>query len=163
MSSVAEIYTDGSCHTQAQVGAWVAIVLLGTEKHLVSGTALGTTNNAMELTAVIKAIEYVNDQYAGINTIKIISDSQYVVGLIARRENLVRLDYCSQKGKPLPNGALVKQLLQQAVAFDIDFVKIKAHQKVNQHTQYNIEADILARKLVRDAVKEAAKITSDLP
>ena len=117
----------------------------------------------MELTAVIKAIEYINAQYPGINNIKIISDSQYVVGLIVRRENLVRLDYCNQKGKLLPNAALVKQLLQQALAFDLEFVKIKAHQKVNQHTQYNIEADILARKLVRDAVKDAAGITSNLP
>lgn len=154
MIPLAEIYTDGSCHTKVQIGAWVAIVLVGTEKHLLSGIVTDTTNNAMELTAVIKAVEFVKAQYPGINHIKIISDSQYVVGLIGRRENLVRLDYCSQKGKPLPNAALVKQLLQQAVAFDIGFVKIKAHQKVNQHTQYNIEADILARKLVRDAVKD---------
>lgn len=163
MINSAEVYTDGSCHTKVRIGAWVAIVLIGTEKHLLSGIVADTTNNAMELTAVIKAIEYINAQYPGINNIKIISDSQYVVGLIVRRENLVRLDYCNQKGKPLPNAALVKQLLQQALAFDLEFVKIKAHQKVNQHTQYNIEADILARKLVRDAVKDAAGITSNLP
>lgn len=157
MINSAEIYTDGSCHTQVRIGAWVAFVLVGTEKHLLRGTATATTNNAMELTAVIKAIEFVNDQYAGINNIKIISDSQYVVGLIARREKLVRLDYCSQKGKPLPNAALVKQLLQQALAFDLEFIKIKAHQKVNEHTQYNVQADMLSRKLVRDAVKDAGK------
>lgn len=158
MISLAEIYTDGSCHTKVQLGAWVAIVLVGTEKHLLSGTVTSTTNNAMELTAVIKAIEFVHGQYPGINNIKIISDSQYVVGLIARREKLVRLDYCSQKGKPLPNAALVKQLLQQALSFDLEFVKIKAHQKASEHTQYNVQADTLARKLVRDAVKEAGKI-----
>lgn len=162
MINSAEINTDGSCHTQAKIGAWVAIVLVGIEKHLVSGIATDTTNNAMELTAVIKAIEFVHDQYPGINTIKIISDSQYVVGLIARREKLVRLDYCSQKGKPLPNAALVKQLLQQALTFDLEFVKIKAHQQVNEHTQYNIQADMLSRKLVRDAVKDTGKITSNL-
>jgi ribonuclease HI len=162
MVSLMEIYTDGSCNTQACVGAWVAIVLVGTEKHLLSGIATSTTNNAMELTAVIKAIEYVNNQYAGINRIKIISDSQYVVGLIARREKLVRLDYCSQKGKPLPNAALVKQLLQLSLTVELEFVKIKAHQKVNQQTQFNIQADTLSRKMVRDAVKDAGKITPSL-
>ncbi|WP_315819308.1 RNase H family protein [Paraflavitalea speifideaquila] len=161
MISIAEIYTDGSCHTLAKIGAWVAIVLVGTEKHLLSGTASTTTNNAMELTAVIKAIEYVNDQYTAINNIKIISDSQYVVGLIARREKLIRFDYCNQKGAPLPNATLVKQLLQQSLSFELEFVKIKAHQKVNEHNQYNIQADTLARKLVRDAVKETGKITSN--
>jgi ribonuclease HI len=162
MVNFAEIYTDGSCHTKACIGAWAAIVLVGTEKHLLNGLVTDTTNNAMELTAVIKAIEYVNDHYTGINNIKIISDSQYVVGLIDRREKLVRLDYCSQKGKPLPNAALVKQLLQQALAFDIEFVKIKAHQKVSEHTQYNVQADTLSRKLVRDAVKDNGKINSNL-
>ncbi|AXY76827.1 hypothetical protein D3H65_23770 [Paraflavitalea soli] len=162
MIRVAEVYTDGSCHTQAHIGGWVAIVLIGTKKHLLSGIATGTTNNAMELTAVIQAIEYINNRHTGINNIRIVSDSQYVVGLIARREKLVRLDYCSRKGKPLPNAALVKQLLQQALSFELEFVKIKAHQKVNQHTQYNVQADTLSRKLVREAVKETGKIPSNL-
>jgi ribonuclease HI len=152
MSHLAEIYTDGSCHTQAKIGAWVAIVLIGTEKQVLSGTVTETTNNAMELTAVIKAIEYVNAAHAGINTLKIISDSQYVIGLTARKEKLIMLDFSSQKGKPLPNAALVKQLLQHASSINLEFIKIKAHQKVNENHNYNIEADRLSRKLVREAV-----------
>lgn len=152
MSSLAEIYTDGSCHTQAKIGAWVAIVLVGTEKHVLSGIVTDTTHNAMELTAVIKAIEYVNARHAGINTIKIISDSQYVIGLTARREKLILLDFSSQKGKLLPNAVLVKQLLEHTSTFNVEFIKIKAHQKVNEHHNYNIEADRLSRKLVREAI-----------
>jgi ribonuclease HI len=148
-----EIYTDGSCHTQARMGAWVAIIMVGTEKHIISGSVTNTTNNAMELTAVIKAIEYIKANHPRTSTIKIISDSQYVIGLTARGEKLIALDFTSQKGKQLPNAALVKQFLQLTALTSIEFTKIKAHQKVNEHSNYNIEADKLSRKLVREAVR----------
>ena len=154
MNTNAEIYTDGSCHTQSQIGAWVAIIIIGTEKQIISGTAVNTTNNAMELTAVNKGIEKIKANHPGINTIQIISDSQYVTGITARAEKLIALDFTSQKGKLLPNAALVKQLLQHTSTTNIEFIKVKAHQKVNEHINYNIEADKLSRKLVREAVKE---------
>jgi hypothetical protein len=52
----------------------------------------------------------------------------------------------------LPNADLVKELLGYSRLFAIEFVKIKAHQKKNGLTNYNIEADLLSRKLVRAAV-----------
>ena len=152
MINTVEIYTDGSCHTQAKIGAWVAIVLTGAEKYTLSGTATATTNNAMELTAAIKGIEQVRAKHPGLCAIKIITDSQYVVGLTARGERLIALDFSSKKGKQLPNAALVKQFLQLTHAGNIEIVKIKAHQKVNEYNSYNIEADKLSRKLVREAV-----------
>lgn len=152
MINAAEIYTDGSCHTQAKIGAWVAIVLIGAEKYTLSGTATATTNNAMELTAVIKGIEQVRAMHPDSCTIKIITDSQYVVGLTAREERLTAFDFTSKKGKQFPNAALVKQFLQLTQTSNIELVKIKAHQKVNEHTNYNIEADKLSRKLVREAI-----------
>jgi ribonuclease HI len=151
MDNQATIYTDGSCHTQLKVGAWVAIVLTGNEKHTISGTATDTTNNAMELTAVIKAIEYIKEKHSGVNSIEMIADSQYVIGLTARREKLIAVDFTSKKGKELPNTALVKQFLSLTQSGNIHFIKIKAHQKANEQINYNIEADKLARKLVREA------------
>ena len=56
---LAEIYTDGSCHTQHKIGTWVAIILMDTEKKILSGTVKDTTHNRMELMAVVKAIEYI--------------------------------------------------------------------------------------------------------
>ena len=60
---LAEIYTDGSCHTQKRIGAWVAIILTGTEKKVLSGIVQDTTHNRMELYAVIKGIEYIKNNY----------------------------------------------------------------------------------------------------
>ena len=154
MNNKAAIYTDGSCHTKANIGAWVAIILTGRETHTLSGTATGTTHNAMELTAVIRGIQYVQENYPDINLIQVITDSQYVVGLTDRKERLVSLGFTSRKGKELPNAALVKQLLQQIDAGHIILTKIKAHQKADGSANYNIEADKLSRKLVRQAVAQ---------
>jgi hypothetical protein len=97
----ATIYTDGSCNTQLLVGAWVAIVLSGNVRKLLSGLEWNTTHNRMELTAVIKAIEYVRDHYDGLSSITICSDSQYVIGLQARKEKNYITCFCQQKGKDI--------------------------------------------------------------
>lgn len=135
-------------------GAWVAILLKGDEKKVLTGTARNTTNNRMELTAVIKAIEYVLANYAGITTLTIVSDSQYVTGLPARKEKLAAAGFNTRKGHELQNADLVKLLFGHLESLTVEFVKIRAHQKLNGVSEYNIEADKLSRKLVRDMVKE---------
>jgi ribonuclease HI len=57
-SLMAEIYTDGSCHTQLCIGAWAAIILIDEEKITLSGKDLDTTHNRMEILAVTEALEY---------------------------------------------------------------------------------------------------------
>lgn len=152
ITTTAKIYTDGSCHTQLCIGAWVAILLKGDEKKVLTGTAWNTTNNRMELTAVIKAIEYVLANYPDIATLTILSDSQYVTGLPARKEKLITLGFNTKKGNELQNADLVKTLFRYIQSLTIEFVKIKAHQKLNGVSDYNVEADKLSRKLVRDMV-----------
>lgn len=191
----AEIYTDGSCHTQFRVGAWVAILLIGPEKKLLTGLVLDTTHNRMELTAVIKAMEHVRTHYAAVTSLKICSDSQYVVNLPAREEKLTALGFTNKKGTELRNADLVKELLGYSRSFTIGFVKIKTHQKKNGITKrsstdsaenqlfantfvfskvlmkaspllspvnLNIEADILSRKLVREAVSQGRERPPDV-
>lgn len=153
-TTTAKIYTDGSCHTQLCAGAWVAILLHGNEKKLLTGTAWNTTNNRMELTAVIKAIEYVLANYPYITTLTILSDSQYVTGLPARKEKLITVDFNTKKGNELQNADLVKMLFKYLQSLSIEFIKLKAHQKPNGVSDNNVEADKLSRKLVRDMVKE---------
>jgi ribonuclease HI len=153
-TTTAKIYTDGSCHTQLCAGAWAAILLKGDEKKVLTGTAWNTTNNRMELTAVIKAIEYVLANYPYITTLTIFSDSQYVTGLPARKEKLIAVDFNTKKGNELQNADLVKMLFKYFRSLSIEFIKIKAHQKLNGVSDHNVEADKLSRKLVRDMVKE---------
>ena len=149
-----EIYTDGSCHTQSYIGAWAAILFIDKEKIVLSGIVTDTTNNRMELTAVIKAIEYVKDKYASADNITVVSDSQYVIGLVSRKEKFTISDFKTKAGNDIRNVDLVKQLLRLHEAIDVEYVKIKAHQKQTEAANYNIEADKLARQILRDAVNK---------
>jgi ribonuclease HI len=148
------IYTDGSCHTQLLIGGWAAILFIGQEKVVLTGTETGTTHNRMELLAVIKAIEYVIANCNQPTPINIISDSQYVIGLDARKEKLSANNFTTKAGNETRNTDLVKQLLYLSVSVPVSFTKIKAHQKKQEDgaVNYNTEVDHLARKLVRDAV-----------
>ena len=154
MDRSAQLYTDGSCNTQRRHGAWVAIILTGEEKLILSGKATETTHNRMELIAVIKGIEYIINHYP-IKAITIVSDSQYVIGLCARKEKLSAANFTTKKGDSIQNADLVKELFSYEDNLSLEFLKIKAHQKKNETVNYNIEADKLARKIVREMVVKA--------
>jgi ribonuclease HI len=153
-SSIAfDLYTDGSCHTQYKVGGWAAILWSNEKKIVLSGLVERTTNNRMELTAVIEALAFIRKNYPAVKSIRIYSDSQYVIGLPGRKEKLTLLGYSTKKGNPIPNSDLVINLLEQLNFFSVEWMKIKAHQKTGTLVNFNREADKLSRKLVREAVK----------
>lgn len=149
--TIAEIYTDGSCHTQNRIGAWVAIIFTATGKKVLAETVDDTTHNRMELSAVIKGMEYIKNNYPGITTIKLFSDSQYVVGLPERKEKLSIAGFSTKKGNDIQNADMVKELFEHLSTLSVKFIKVKAHQKQGTTFNYNIEADKLSRKMVRDA------------
>jgi ribonuclease HI len=153
ITSSAEIYTDGSCHTQHRTGAWVTILLVGPKKIVLSGCEGDTTHNRMELMAVIRGMEYIKIHYPAINILHIYSDSQYVVRLPGREDKLTTVGFANKKGVLLPNTDLLKELPELSLLFTIEWVKVKAHQKKGVEMNYNIDADFLSRKLVREAVK----------
>jgi ribonuclease HI len=145
----ATIYTDGSCHTQLLTGAWAAIIFIDEEKVVLTGDATDTTHNRMELMAVIKAISYVQEKHPTVTAIRIISDSQYVVGLTDRSKKLTANNFITKKGTQISNADLVKTLLQYIADLPLTFTKIKAHQKKGNELNFNIVADKLSRSIVR--------------
>ena len=153
MTNYAEIYTDGSCHTQQCVGAWAAVVLIDEQKVVLSGKENETTHNRMEILAVINSIKYVQQHYKMITDVKVVSDSQYVIGLISRQSKFTASDFTTKAGKDIRNVDLVKELLHLVSTICVEFVKIKAHQKATDIVNYNIEVDKLSRQLVRESVK----------
>jgi len=74
------IYTDGSCHGNPGPGGWAAIIENDGTKTRLSGSEEETTNNRMELLAVIKGLQSTQKQ----NDVTIFSDSQYVVNTMTR-------------------------------------------------------------------------------
>ena len=154
MVSFAEIYTDGSCHTQQCVGAWASVILIDNEKVVLSGKEIETTHNRMEILAVINSIIYILQNFSSIKEIKIVSDSQYVIGLVDRKYKFIKSDYKTKAGIDIRNVDLVKELLTLLTFITVEFVKIKAHQKPNETVNYNIEVDKLSRQIVREAVSK---------
>ncbi|MEP7144667.1 MAG: RNase H family protein [Ferruginibacter sp.] len=149
-----EMYTDGSCHTQKRIGAWVAILLWGREKIILRGNEANTTHNRMEILAVIKGIEYVGNNISGDAVIQIVTDSQYVMGLPARGAKLQADNFITKKGKDLQNSDLLKLLFHLFAKHNIYLKKIKSHQKKDETTNYNIMADKLSRANVRKLIME---------
>ncbi len=145
-----EIYTDGSCHTQICIGAWASLILIDDKKINLSGVVENTTHNRMEILAVIKAIDYVVLNFQNNASIKIISDSQYVVGLLDRQTKFISSNYKTKAGNDIRNKDLVLQLFHHTDVLNIKFVKIKAHQKPTDIINYNNEVDKICRALVRD-------------
>lgn len=150
----AEIYTDGSCHTQQCIGAWAAVLLIDEQKIVLTGKEKDTTHNRMEILAVINSIKYIQQHFKTIAKIKIVSDSQYVIGLVGRQSKFTASDFSTKAGKDIRNVDLVKELLLLLSLINVQFVKIKAHQKATEVVNYNIEVDKLSRQLVREAVRK---------
>ncbi len=147
-----KIYTDGSCHTQLLIGAWAAILFIDDKKIVLKGVENETTHNRMELSGVIKAIEYLNEKGFAENTIEIYSDSQYVVNLMTRKLKLKLNNFLTKKGTSIQNSDLVQKLIKQIEKHNIDFIKVKAHQKDGD--KINREVDVLVRNLVCAKVAE---------
>ena len=152
LTEIINIFTDGSCHTQHCAGAWVSIIFINEQKIILSGTELQTTHNRMELLAVINALEYIKNKCTN-PIITLVTDSQYVTGLPEREAKFIARDYTTKKGTTISNADLVKTLLKLLHNLQPALVKIKAHQNKTEVINYNIEADILSRNMVRQMVK----------
>ncbi len=154
-----EIYTDGSCNAIYNIGAWAAILFVDDKKIELKGVVENTTHNRMELLAVIKAIDFIDEKFKNIPLL-IYTDSQYVFRIPERKEKLKNASFITKKGNELPNSDLVQILIHQIETHSIEFIKVKAHQHVevgsfNVHETFNSEVDKLARLLVRDAVRQS--------
>lgn len=149
------IYTDGSCHTQKRIGAWVAIVIIEKEKIVLKGDEINTTHNRMELMAVIKAIEYVDNILKGDFVIQLFTDSQYVMNLRVRSGQLEAGNFITKKGEELRNADLFKRLISLFANHTVQLNKVKAHQKKNDTINLNREADQLSRNELRTLVNKA--------
>lgn len=159
MNTHISIYTDGSCHPQHGLGAWAAIILTDKGKTVLSGIVYKTTHQRMELTAIIKSLEFVQQQSSDLkDIIHIYSDSQYVIGLKSREEKIVSNLYLNVKGNKIANQDLVKEYFLISQHFCITYSKIKAHQKLSNASKYNVDVDKLSRKLIREAVKQLCQV-----
>ncbi|MBE9466694.1 MAG: ribonuclease HI [Bacteroidetes bacterium] len=154
-NSTIEIYTDGSCHTQQKIGGWASIIFYNSEKLVLQGSEKETTHNRMELLAVIKSIEYAMKKFIDFEKLIIYTDSQYVERIPLRIKKFIDQDFKTKSGKEIQNVDLVKRLINLLSSVNVEFIKVKAHQKASHTANYNREVDKLARKIVRQEVSSS--------
>jgi ribonuclease HI len=152
--NVIYIYPDGSCNSKYKIGGWAVIIFFQKNKIILKGEQLDTTHNRMELLGALKALEYIKANSFKFDYIKIYSDSQYLVSLFERKEKLYNSNFLTKKGVSIQNYDLVKEILIYIDLMNIEFIKVKAHQKKSDKTNFNREVDKLSRKIVRTYVKE---------
>lgn len=99
--SKAIIYTDGSVYPNPGTGGYGAVINLHGRSILIKGKASPTTNNRMEMMAVLEAVR----SCPHVSVIEIYSDSQYVVQVLNEK-----LDSWIQRGKTVQNGDLWRQI-----------------------------------------------------
>lgn len=138
MSDVIEIYTDGSCLGNPGNGGWGAILLYKEHQKKISGGKKDTTNNQMELQAVIEALKIIK------RSVKIViyTDSQYVKnGLTTWIINWKKNGWKTADKKPVKNLELWQKLDLESTKHQIEWRWVKAH----AGNKYNEMVDDLAR------------------
>ncbi len=149
MSSIVEIYTDGSYNSTKQTGAWAAFLIINEKIKILNKVVSDSTHNRMELLAVIESIDYLIKEVIPFEIIYVYSDSQYVVNIPGRANKFKQMNYLTNKGISIRNADLVKKLINFLELYPIKLIKVKAHQKQRDAINYNREVDKLVRKLVR--------------
>lgn len=137
-SNKLEIYTDGACLGNPGPGGWAALIIDNNQERILSGNNEMTTNNRMELLAVIKALESVNHHLE----ITIYTDSKYVInGITSWIKNWKTNDWKSSSKTPVKNIDLWKILDVNSQKQNIKWVWVKGHSGNN----YNDKVDKIAR------------------
>ena len=119
------LYTDGACSGNPGPGGWGAILEYnGYEKEL-SGGEMNTTNNRMELTAVIKGLEALKERC----TVELYSDSKYVIDALEKGWALgwKRKGWIKSDKKPTLNSDLWEQLLSLTERHELHYHWVKGH------------------------------------
>lgn len=122
--TIVDIYTDGACRGNPGPGGWGAFLTIGTTEKDLSGAETLTTNNRMELTAVIRALESLTRPVQA----RVFTDSEYVrKGITEWVANWKRRGWKTADKKPVKNQDLWEQLDALAAKHQLEWHWVKGH------------------------------------
>ena len=134
-----DIYTDGACSGNPGPGGWGALLRYGDHEKELFGGEPATTNNRMELLAVIEALRTLKEPVKA----RVHTDSQYVQkGISEWIHGWKRRGWLTADKKPVKNVDLWRMLDAEAARHDIEWHWVRGH---NGHPE-NERADALARR-----------------
>ncbi|MDE5604839.1 MAG: ribonuclease HI [Eubacterium sp.] len=133
-----DIYTDGACSGNPGKGGWGAVLVYGSKEKEISGSDADTTNNRMELTAVIEALNALKEPC----NVTLTTDSKYVCDAINQEwvYSWKKNNWKKADKKPALNVDLWEKLLELLETHNVTFVWVRGH---NGHP-YNERCDTLA-------------------
>ena len=139
---IVEIFTDGACSGNPGPGGYGAILKYGEVTKEISGCHKNTTNNRMELMAVIEALRQIKRP----SKVRVFSDSTYIVkGMTEWLPGWIRRKWINSKKQPVLNRDLWENLLKISQPHDIEWVWLKGHVGHKE----NERCDELARNAIR--------------
>ncbi len=133
------IYTDGACRGNPGPGGWGVLLVAGERRKILYGGETGTTNNRMELTAVIEALNALNGRRA----VRLYTDSRYVMdGIRQWLPNWKKRGWKTAARKPVKNQDLWQALDAAVGRHDVEWHWVRGH----SGNPGNEEADRLANR-----------------
>lgn len=141
------IYTDGACSGNPGPGGWGAILIFKDLKKELSGGSPNTTNNIMEMTAVIEALKALKKPC----DVQLYSDSSYVVNAFLQHwvDGWQRNNWKTSDKKDVKNKELWLELISLTKIHNVTFHKVKGH----ADNELNNRCDELARNAIKDVIK----------
>lgn len=136
------IYTDGACSGNPGPGGWGAVLIYGSQRKELSGAAETTTNQRMELTAALQALQALKEPCEVI----LFSDSAYLINAFNQHwlDNWQRNGWRNAKKQPVENQDLWQALLNISSQHQVSWRKVKGH----AGDTYNERCDELARAAI---------------
>lgn len=139
------VYTDGACSGNPGAGGWAFLVLYKGKQKMFSGCKKDTTNNRMELLAIVRALEVLPD-----GEIIIYSDSAYCINTITQGwvYNWMKNDWKTKAGEEVKNRDLWERYLKAiSTCKQVSFFKVKGHSYHKYNDMVDQEARRQAQKL----------------
>lgn len=140
------IYTDGACSGNPGPGGWGSILMYKENKKEISGGKKDTTNNVMELTAVIEGLKLLKFPCK----VKLYSDSAYVVNAFNQKwiYGWLKNGWKNSSKEPVKNKELWQELYDLTKLHEVEFIKVKGH----ADNEYNNRCDELARNAIKSII-----------
>ncbi len=137
------IYTDGACSGNPGPGGYGAILIFGENRKEISGGKESTTNNVMELSAVIEALKLLKRPCK----VQLYSDSAYVVNAFLQHwiDGWLKNNWKNSNKEEVKNKELWQELINLTKVHDVTFNKVKGH----SDNELNNRCDELAREAIK--------------
>lgn len=138
------IYTDGACSGNPGPGGWGAVLIYKNVKKEISGGCKNTTNNIMEITAVLEALKLLKHPCI----VNVYSDSAYVVNCFNQGwiYNWMKKGWKTSGNEPVKNKELWQELYNLTKIHKVTFNKVKGH----SNNELNNRCDELARNAINN-------------